>query len=91
MPADNTPLNTLFIAECAINALSAFALAEPQLPGTIFLSVCGAASRLTAWLEAWTPMTALHTDPLQKTRASDATGQKAEKTGKNSLRHESQN
>ncbi|MDE0255558.1 MAG: toprim domain-containing protein [Rhodospirillaceae bacterium] len=45
----------LFIAESAIDALSAFSLADLQNPGTIFLSTCGAASRLPAWLEAWTP------------------------------------
>ena len=53
--ADNTPLHTLFIAESAIDALSAFSLAELKNPGTIFLSTCGATSQLPAWLQAWTP------------------------------------
>ena len=52
MPADNTPLHTLIIAESAIDALS---LADLRSPGTVLLSTCGATSQLPAWLEAWTP------------------------------------
>lgn len=55
IPADRSPAHTLFIAESAVDALSAFSLAELRKPGTVFLSTCGAASRLPAWLEAWTP------------------------------------
>ena len=36
----------------AAAALSAFSLAELRGPGTVFISTCGAASRLPAWLEA---------------------------------------
>ena len=55
IPADDTPVHTLFIAESAIDALSAFSLTDLRNPGTVFLSTSGATGRLPAWLEAWTP------------------------------------
>ena len=48
-------MHTLFIAESAIDALSAFSLTDLRNPGTVFLSTSGATGRLPAWLEAWTP------------------------------------
>lgn len=54
IPTDNTPPHTLLIAESAIDALSAFSLADLRSPGTVFLSTAGAAGRLPAWIEAWT-------------------------------------
>lgn len=55
IPADHSPAQTIFIAESAIDALSAFSLAELRSPGTVFLSTSGAAGRLPAWIEHWTP------------------------------------
>lgn len=48
-------VDTLFMAESAIDALSAFAMPGSCRTGCVFLSTCGTASRLPAWAEAWKP------------------------------------
>lgn len=55
IPADHSPVQTILIAESAIDALSAFSLAELRSPGTVFLSTSGATGRLPAWIGQWTP------------------------------------
>ena len=57
--ADRSPPRALFITESAVDALSAFSMPELRSPGTVFLSTCGAAGRLPAWAEAWTPQSVI--------------------------------
>lgn len=55
IPADQSPVHTLFITESAIDALSAFSMPGLRKPGTVFLSTTGTSRSVPTWAEAWTP------------------------------------
>ena len=55
LQADPRTPQRLVIAESAIDALSAFLLAEPEQAPTAFLSAAGAAPKLPDWTRAWSP------------------------------------
>ncbi len=55
IPAANQPPDTLFLAESALDALSAFALKQSPKGATVFASTAGATPCLPSWIEAWKP------------------------------------
>lgn len=55
VPASNQLPDTLFLAESALDALSASLLAETPKGATVFASAAGATPILPKWIEAWKP------------------------------------
>ena len=55
IPASNQKPDTVFLAESALDALSAFSLQETPKGATVFVSNAGATPAIPTWIEAWKP------------------------------------
>ena len=56
IPASIQQPDTLFLAESALDALSAFALNQSPKRATVFASAASATPNLPKWIEAWKPV-----------------------------------
>ena len=55
IPASRQKPDTVFLAESALDALSAFSLQETPKGATVFVSTAGATTAIPTWIEAWKP------------------------------------